>query len=124
MTSHGRLVTANLPTATADNRLNITANFGLAAGTEPRVAIGAPVLYLATAAWELGMADEETVHQAILQLPPWADDRLGLRPLTEGGKVPREVWAFAPRSARAGRDRFSQAPSALPHPLCAIVTSR
>ena len=50
---------------------------------------------LAMAARELGLADEQSVHQAILQLPPWADDRLGLRPLTEGGNVPREVWAFS-----------------------------
>ena len=50
---------------------------------------------LATAARELGVADEPAVHQAVLQLPPWADDLLGLRPLTEGGTVPREVWAFS-----------------------------
>jgi serine/threonine protein kinase len=50
---------------------------------------------LAAASRELGMADEQAVHEAILQLPHWGDDLFGLKPLTEGKTVPRAVWAFS-----------------------------
>jgi hypothetical protein len=48
---------------------------------------------LAVAARELGVADKEMVRQAILQLPNWGGDMLGLKPLTEGETVSRAVWA-------------------------------
>ena len=50
---------------------------------------------LAAASRELGSTDEQEVRQAILLLPSWGDNNFGLKPLTEGGKVPRAVWAFA-----------------------------
>ncbi len=50
---------------------------------------------LATAAREVGVADQSVVREAILQLPHWGDDTFGLKPLIDGKTVPRAVWAFS-----------------------------
>ena len=41
-------------------------------------------LDLAAVGREVGVADEQRIRQTILLLPEWSDDKLGLKPLTEG----------------------------------------
>jgi serine/threonine protein kinase len=52
-------------------------------------------LDLAAVGRELGVADEQRIRQAILLLPDWGGEKLGLRPLTEGKKVNRAIWSYS-----------------------------